>query len=110
MTDPLKSMEEELRYYVGLQHRLGQDGFHFEDALIGHRRRCIENLLEDEDELWAERVRHLDQLAMANGIRLENEPTLKEALAVVAERERKRRAETIDRRRNVSELAKGVGA
>jgi len=99
VSDPLDILEKELAEYVDFRRRLGNDDFRFVDALLGHRRQCMANLSDSEDEMWADRVRSLDRLAERKGIPLGEERALRFVLDEIAERERKRRAEDIERRK-----------
>jgi hypothetical protein len=93
----LDVLEKELAEYVDLRRRLGSEDFRFVDALLGHRRQCMANLSDSEDEMWADRVRSLDRLAERKGVVLADERPVRYVLDEIAERERKRRAEDIER-------------
>jgi hypothetical protein len=99
VADELDALEKELAEYVDLRRRLGNADFRFADALIGHRRQAITNLADSEDMIWADRVRLLDRVAERKGIALTEERALRYVLDEIAERERKRRAEDLDRRK-----------
>jgi hypothetical protein len=95
----LDVLEKELAEYVDLRRRLGSEDFRFVDALLGHRRQCMANLSDSEDEMWADRMRWLERLAERKGLVLADERPLRYMLDEIVERERKRRAEDIDRRK-----------
>ena len=101
MPDELEALEKELASYVDFR-RVANPDFHFADALIGHRRQTIANLADSEDVTLADRVRLLDRLAQAKGIPLTEERALRYVLDEIAERERKRRAEELDRRKEAA--------
>jgi len=102
VADELEALEKELAEYVDLRRRLGNADFRFADALIGHRRQAIENLADSEDLMWADRLRLIDRLAERKGIPLTEERGLRFVLDEIAERERKRRAEDLDRRKEAA--------
>jgi hypothetical protein len=103
VADELEVLETELAGYVDLRRRIGKGDYRFADALIGHRRQAIENLLSDEDlGIWPDRIRLLDRLAERKGVVLADERPLRFVLDEIAERERKRRAEDIERRKEAA--------
>ncbi len=99
MTAEVAGVEKELSEYVAMRRRVGEVDFRFEDALIGHRRQAVENLLDSGESFWVERIRVLDQIAGHKGISLAGERGLKFVTDELAERERLLRAEEIARRR-----------
>jgi hypothetical protein len=102
VADELEVLEKELAEYVDLRRRLGNADFRFADALIGHRRQAIVNLAESEDLMWADRLRLIDRLAERKGIPLSEERGLRFVLDEIAERERRRRSEELDRRKEAA--------
>jgi hypothetical protein len=102
----IETVRKQLADYVALRHRLGESTFTFADALIGHRQRCLLNLVDDGDDAWAERVRAMDILAKSNGISLEFETTIRTGMDRLSERERDRTRSEIDYRRRMTELPK----
>jgi hypothetical protein len=103
MADDLRTLTDDLHAYVSLRHRLGQSEFRFEDALLGHRRQCLQALVDDGSDSWGQRARMLDTLANAHGVPLSGEPTLRGALEQLAERERQRRAAEVQWRQRQRE-------
>jgi len=97
----LRALEEELEGYARFRRRMGDDGFRLTEAVACHREQCMVNLLADEDEIWAERVRLLDALAERRNIPMPGARPLRYALDEISERERQRRAERVqlERRR-----------
>jgi hypothetical protein len=87
-----------LREYVALRRRLGHE-FTIEQAIIGHRARCLLNLLDDEDDSWRRRVVMLDEIASAEGVSLAGQDTLASVMEILAERHRQRRAMEIAKHR-----------
>jgi hypothetical protein len=102
VADELEVLEKELAEYVDLRRRLGNAEFRFADALIGHRRQAILNLTDSEDLMWADRLRLIDRLAERKGIPLSEERGLRFVLDEIAERERRRRSEELDRRKEAA--------
>jgi hypothetical protein len=100
--DELEALEKELAEYVDFRRRVEDPDFRFADALIGHRRQAIPNLADSEDMIWADRVRLLDRVAEHKGIALTEERGLRFVLDEIAERERRRRAEDLERRKEVA--------
>ena len=102
MADELEALEKELAEYVALRQRLGDDDLRFADALISHRRQAITNLSDSEDLMWSDRVKLLDRVAEHKGIPLTEERALRYVLDEIAERERRRRSEELDRRKEAA--------
>jgi hypothetical protein len=102
VADELEVLEKELAEYVDLRRRLGNADFRFADALIDHRRQAIINLSDSEDLMWADRLRLIDRLAERKGIPLSEERGLRFVLDEIAERERRRRAEELGRRKEAT--------
>jgi hypothetical protein len=102
VADELEALEKELAEYVDLRRRLGLADFRFVDALTWHRVQALTNLADSEDMMWADRIRLLDRLAERKGIPLTEERALRYVLDEIAERERRRRAEELDRRKEAA--------
>ena len=88
MRDELDTLEKQLASYVAFCRRHIDPHYSLRDALIRHRRRCLENLLDEGKDYWAERVRLLDRLADRKGVPLVDEPSLRSVLDELSARER----------------------
>jgi hypothetical protein len=92
-------LEAELERYAAFRRRLGE-AFDFGDALLGHREQCLVNLLDDEDDGWVQRVRHLDEIAQRREVWLGEARPLRAVLDELSERERRRRAQRVREHRS----------
>jgi hypothetical protein len=92
-----------LREYVALRRRQGHT-FTLEQAIVGHRARCLLNLLDDEDEMWKRRVVVLEEIAAAEGVSLAGQDTLDSVMEILAERFRQRRAMEVAKHRGQTVL------
>jgi len=99
VSEDLEVLEKEFAEYVALRQRLRDDDSRFADVLLAHRRQCMTNLSDSEDMMWADRIRLVDRLADRKGLVLADERPLRYVLDEIAERERKRRAEDMQRRK-----------
>jgi hypothetical protein len=63
----LAELRAELFDYVNLRARLGTP-LSFERALRGHREQVIENLRDDGDPMWRDRLSLLDQICVEEGV------------------------------------------
>lgn len=91
MSDPVKELHDEFVRYVGMKRRLGDD-ITIRQVAVGHRQVCIENLRDDGDDLWIERVKTVDRLIEREFADVVPDPPLAQVLREVAEIDRRRRA------------------
>lgn len=93
MAEDLEEVRKELAAYVSFRRRTQDPDYSLGDALLEHRRGCLQNLSDSEDQYWAERVKVLDRLAAQIGAPSIDEPALRFVQAEVEARERRRREE-----------------
>lgn len=101
-------LRKELEHVAAVYRDIhADDGFTWRDTLLQHRRQCIENLRDSEDDWWAERVKLLDAIAEHEGIPLAYETSLRWVLDGLDERRRSRQAARIeDQRARAARAAK----
>jgi len=65
--DLLEDLKDELWAYCNFQERRGIK-LTFSAALLGHREQVLENMRDDTDPLWRDRLGLLDQLCKEEGV------------------------------------------
>lgn len=66
--EQIEELRIELASFVAYRHRRGQE-YTFRQALLGHREQVEENMRDDTDPLWRDRLSLLDELCLAEGLR-----------------------------------------
>lgn len=89
----VKDVREQLVAHVGFMRQYRDPEWHLADEIIWHRRQCLQSFLDEEQDYWLDRARVIEQLAESEGVSLVDEQSAKAVVAIVAERERKRRDE-----------------
>lgn len=89
--DAVKDVRDQLVEHVGFMRRYRDPDWNLAQEIIAHRRQCLANFLDEEDEFWIDRARKLEALADREGVPLVDEQPIRAVTAIVAERERKRR-------------------